>query len=63
MKITFIGGGSLRLIPILRGVLLECPQVFEDAELRFFDLDKLPENIMPTQIGYIKRFVEELIKE
>lgn len=38
MKITFIGGGSLRLIPILRGVLLECPQVFEDAELRFFDL-------------------------
>ena len=39
MKITFIGGGSLRLIPILRGVLAECPQVFEDSELRFFDLN------------------------
>ena len=38
MKITFIGGGSLRLIPILRGVMTECPQIFEDAELRFFDL-------------------------
>lgn len=38
MKVTFIGGGSLRLIPILRGVMAECPQVFEDAELRFFDL-------------------------
>ena len=31
----------------------------ESTELRFFDLDNLPENIMPTQIGYIKRFVEE----
>lgn len=40
MKITFIGGGSLRLIPILRGVMTECPQIFEDAELRFFDLHK-----------------------
>lgn len=38
MKITFIGGGSLRLIPILRGVMTECPQIFDDAELRFFDL-------------------------
>ena len=38
MKIVFAGGGSLRLIPILRGVLQNCPQVFEDAELRFFDL-------------------------
>ena len=31
----------------------------ESTELRFFDIDNLPENIMPTQIGYIKRFVEE----
>ena len=29
----------------------------ESTELRFFDLDNLPENIMPTQIGYIERFV------
>ena len=31
----------------------------ESTELRFFDLENLPENIMPTQIGYIKKFVEE----
>ena len=31
----------------------------ESTELRFFDLDNLPENIMPTQIGYIKKFVED----
>ena len=30
----------------------------ESRELVFFPLDKLPENIMPTQIGYIKKFVE-----
>ncbi len=35
----------------------------ESTELRFFDLDNLPENIMPTQIGYIKKFVEEQSKE
>lgn len=35
----------------------------ESTELRFFDLDNLPENIMPTQIGYIKKFIEEQVKE
>lgn len=40
MKVTFIGGGSLRLLPILRGMAQVCPQVFEDSELRFFDLAK-----------------------
>ena len=30
----------------------------ESTELRFFDIDNLPENIMPTQIGYIERFVK-----
>ena len=30
----------------------------ESKELVFFSLDNLPENIMPTQIGYIKKFVE-----
>ena len=34
----------------------------ESTELSFFDLDNLPENIMPTQIGYIKRFIEEQLK-
>ncbi len=31
----------------------------ESRELRFFKLNDLPENIMPTQIGYIKKFVDE----
>ncbi len=31
----------------------------ESKELSFFALDKLPENIMPTQIGYIERFIRE----
>ena len=31
----------------------------ESSELNFFDLDNLPKNIMPTQIGYIERFVAE----
>ena len=31
----------------------------ESTELRFFGLDELPENIMPTQIGYIERFIKE----
>lgn len=29
----------------------------ESTELRFFDINNLPENIMPTQIGYIESFV------
>ncbi len=29
----------------------------ESKELAFFSLDNLPENIMPTQIGYIEKFV------
>ena len=31
----------------------------ESTELRFFDINNLPDNIMPTQIGYIKKFVSE----
>ena len=31
----------------------------ESTELKFFDLNNLPENIMPTQIGYIERFIKE----
>ena len=29
----------------------------ESTELRWFKMDELPENIMPTQIGYIRKFV------
>ncbi len=31
----------------------------ESTELKFFKLDNLPKNIMPTQSGYIERFVLE----
>lgn len=31
----------------------------ESKELTFFSLDNLPKNIMPTQIGYIQKFVVE----
>lgn len=29
----------------------------ESTELRWFKIDELPENIMPTQIEYIKKFI------
>ena len=32
----------------------------ESKELKFFELEDLPENIMPTQIEYIKKFVERV---
>ena len=35
----------------------------ESTELRFFELGNLPENIMPTQIGYIERFIKVKSKE
>lgn len=34
----------------------------ESSESAFFPLDNLPENIMPTQIGYIQKFVKEKTK-
>ena len=34
----------------------------ESTELVFFDLNHLPENIMPTQVEYIKKFVQEKLK-
>ncbi|MBQ8574583.1 MAG: NUDIX domain-containing protein [Clostridia bacterium] len=30
----------------------------ESKELAFFSLDNLPQNIMPTQIGYIEKYVK-----
>lgn len=34
----------------------------ESVELAFFPLHNLPENIMPTQIGYIQNFISEKLK-
>ena len=31
----------------------------ESRELKFFPLDALPENIMPTQLGYIRSFAKK----
>lgn len=58
MKITFIGGGSLRLIPVLRGVLAECPQFFEDTELRFFDLHAERANAVITLLQHAPEFIK-----
>ncbi|MBQ9501113.1 MAG: hypothetical protein IJU70_03040 [Lentisphaeria bacterium] len=38
MKVTFIGGGSLRLLPILRGIFAEVPGFFRGGEIRLMDL-------------------------
>ena len=40
MKAAFLGGGSLRLLPVLRGVMGEAPEVFHDGEIRLFDKHK-----------------------
>ena len=37
MKVAFIGGGSLRLLPILRGVFMQEPNVFRNGEIRLAD--------------------------
>jgi len=38
MKVTFIGGGSLRLLPVIRGIFSEIPEFFRDGEIRLMDL-------------------------
>ena len=38
-KITFLGGGSLRLLPILRGVFHDTPTVVDGGEIRLVDLN------------------------
>ena len=38
MKAAFIGGGSLRLLPIFRGIFQKTPEVFRDGEIRLIDL-------------------------
>ena len=37
MKVTFIGGGSQRLLPILRGIFAEVPEFFRGGEIRLMD--------------------------
>ena len=32
----------------------------ESTELKWFAIDELPENIMPTQIGYIEKFRDQI---
>ena len=38
MKAAFIGGGSLRLLPIFRGIFKQTPEVFRGGEIRLIDL-------------------------
>ena len=38
MNMLFIGGGSLRILPILRGVFEQVPKVFREGEIRLVDL-------------------------
>ena len=40
MKAAFIGGGSLRLLPIFRGIFHKTPEVFRDGEIRLIDLKR-----------------------
>ena len=38
MKIGFLGGGSLRLLPIIRSCMADSPQNFHNGEIRLIDL-------------------------
>lgn len=38
MKAVFLGGGSLRLLPILRSVFEKVPEFFRGGEIRLVDL-------------------------
>ncbi|MBR2426486.1 MAG: hypothetical protein IKB16_07075 [Lentisphaeria bacterium] len=38
MKVTFIGGGSLRLLPLFRGMFKRAPQMWDNGEIRLYDL-------------------------
>ena len=40
MKAAFIGGGSLRLLPIFRGIFHKTPEVFQNGEIRLIDLKR-----------------------
>ena len=38
MKATFIGGGSLRLLPLFRGMFDKAPEIWDNGEIRLYDL-------------------------
>lgn len=40
MKIGFLGGGSLRLLPIIRSCMADCPENFHNGEIRLIDLQQ-----------------------
>ena len=40
MKIGFLGGGSLRLLPIIRSCMADSPQIFENGEIRLIELHR-----------------------
>ena len=56
MNITFIGGGSLRLLPILRGVFADNPATLENSELRFYDLNVERANDVATMVASCPEF-------
>lgn len=56
MKVAFIGGGSLRLLPLLRGVFDEVPQMFNNGELRFIDLKQERSEAVAAMIGACPEF-------
>ena len=42
---------------------IEDPELFHDEEsvdLRWFGIDELPDNIMPTQTGYLEEFIRRI---
>ena len=40
MKIGFLGGGSLRLLPIIRSCMADSPENFHNGEIRLIDLQQ-----------------------
>ena len=40
MNVVFIGGGSLRLLPLIRGIFAQYPECFRNGEIRLIDRAK-----------------------
>ena len=56
MKVAFLGGGSLRLLPLLRGIFDEVPQMFNNGELRFIDLKLDRAEAVSAMVGACPEF-------
>ena len=56
MKVAFLGGGSLRLLPLLRGIFDEVPQMFNHGELRFIDLKLDRAEAVSAMVGACPEF-------